>query len=95
MHKVKFANMSSQKQGINLPFRRSRGRKKKSDEAITIHPLLQLQQTIGNQAVGRIIQTKLKVGQPGDKYEQEADRVADTVMQMPENFYLNVRSWKK
>ena len=43
-----------------------------------------LQRTIGNQAVGRIIQAKLKIGQPGDKYEQEADRVADTVMSMPE-----------
>jgi len=42
-----------------------------------------LQRTIGNQAVGRIIQAKLKIGQPGDKYEQEADRVADTVISMP------------
>ncbi len=30
------------------------------------------------------IQTKLKVGQPNDKYEREADRVADKVMGMPE-----------
>ncbi len=30
-------------------------------------------------------QAKLKIGQPGDKYEQEADSVADTVMSMPEN----------
>ena len=30
------------------------------------------------------IQAKLTVGQPGDKYEQEADRVADQVMRMPE-----------
>jgi len=29
------------------------------------------------------IQPKLSVGQPNDKYEQEADRVADQVMQMP------------
>ncbi len=29
------------------------------------------------------IQTKLKVGQPGDKLEQEADRTADRVMRMP------------
>lgn len=28
-------------------------------------------------------QTKLTVGKPGDKYEQEADRVADRVMAMP------------
>ncbi|OYT11637.1 MAG: hypothetical protein B6I19_11090 [Bacteroidetes bacterium 4572_114] len=28
------------------------------------------------------VQTKLTVGQPGDKYEQEADQVADQVMSM-------------
>ena len=51
--------------------------------------ILFLQRTIGNQAVQRLVksgalQAKLKIGQPGDKYEQEADRVADAVMQMPE-----------
>jgi hypothetical protein len=46
--------------------------------------LLQLQQTIGNRAVGRFIQAKLKINRPGDVYEQEADRVADEVMRMPE-----------
>jgi hypothetical protein len=30
------------------------------------------------------LQAKLRIGQPGDVYEQEADRVADTVMRMPE-----------
>ncbi len=30
------------------------------------------------------IQTKLKIGAPNDKYEQEAERVADRVMLMPE-----------
>ncbi|NJM62400.1 MAG: DUF4157 domain-containing protein, partial [Oscillatoriales cyanobacterium RU_3_3] len=32
------------------------------------------------------IQTKLKISEPGDKYEQEADRIADEVMQMPKPF---------
>ncbi|KAF5424182.1 MAG: hypothetical protein C5S44_02145 [Candidatus Methanocomedens sp.] len=44
--------------------------------------LLALQQTHGNRYVQRVvtgIQAKLKVGQPGDIYEQEADRVADAV----------------
>ena len=31
-----------------------------------------------------MIQTKLKINEPGDIYEQEADRVADAVMRMPE-----------
>jgi len=51
--------------------------------------ILFLQRTIGNHAVQRLIksgtlQAKLKIGQPWDVYEQEADRVADAVMQMPE-----------
>ena len=51
--------------------------------------ILFLQRTIGNQAVQQLIksgtmQAKLKIGQPGDKYEQEADRVADAVMRMSE-----------
>ncbi len=49
-----------------------------------------LQQSIGNQALQRLlrsggIQAKLSIGQPNDKYEQEADRVADQVMRMPKN----------
>ncbi|OUC11762.1 MAG: hypothetical protein B0A82_26620 [Alkalinema sp. CACIAM 70d] len=31
-----------------------------------------------------IVQAKLTIGQPNDQYEQEADRVADQVMRMPE-----------
>ena len=49
--------------------------------------LLALQRTHGNRYVQRVvtgIQAKLKVGQPGDVYEQEADRVAEQVMRMPE-----------
>ncbi len=30
------------------------------------------------------IQTKLTIGKPGDKYEQEADKVSDQVMNMPQ-----------
>jgi hypothetical protein len=48
--------------------------------------LLALQRTHGNQYVQRVvagIQAKLTVGQSGDIYEQEADRVAEQVMKMP------------
>jgi outer membrane protein OmpA-like peptidoglycan-associated protein len=59
--------------------------------------IFHLQRSIGNQGVQRlmrskgaefdfakigIIQPKLKVSQPGDVYEQEADRVAEQVMRM-------------
>jgi hypothetical protein len=49
--------------------------------------LLALQRTHGNRYVQRVvsgIQAKLVVGQPGDVYEQEADRVAEQVMRMPD-----------
>jgi hypothetical protein len=49
-----------------------------------VQRILQLQRTIGNRAVQRLIQTKLQVSQPDDVYEREADRVAEYVMQMPE-----------
>ena len=54
-----------------------------------VNRILYLQRTIGNQAVQRMVrsgtlQAKLSIGQPGDVYEQEADRVADAVMHMPE-----------
>jgi hypothetical protein len=52
--------------------------------------LISAQKAYGNQAVLRtlrqsqpIIQAQLAVNQPGDVYEQEADRVADQVMRMP------------
>jgi len=51
--------------------------------------ILFLQRTAGNQAVSRLmksraLQAKLRIGQHGDVYEQEADRVAEQVMRMPE-----------
>ncbi len=53
----------------------------------SIDRILFLQRTIGNQAIGRLIksgvlQAKLRTGQPGDIYEQEADRVAEQVMRI-------------
>jgi hypothetical protein len=67
-----------------------------NDTAIASHDsIIHLQKTIGNQAVQRLmrsnawnngtrtgIQTKLKISQPGDMYEQEADRIAEQVMRM-------------
>jgi uncharacterized protein DUF4157 len=48
------------------------------------HPILQLHSLVGNRAFSRFMQTKLQVSQPGDQYEQEADRVAEQVMRMPD-----------
>jgi hypothetical protein len=78
----------------------SRTRKPDFSQSINspIDNILFLQRTIGNQAVQRLIkdvrgplsivrgqiQAKLKIGQPNDIYEQEADRVAEQVMSMSE-----------
>lgn len=58
-------------------------------QAAPLHPALNLQQKIGNRAMQRLVrsgvlQAKLEINQPGDIYEQEADRVADAVMRMPD-----------
>jgi hypothetical protein len=67
-----------------------------NDLAIDSHnSVIYLHRTIGNPAVQRLmhsnirfdfakipIQPKLKVSQPGDSFEQEADRVADQVIRM-------------
>ena len=73
---------------INLDLQ-TRRIKQSGSKASSVDRILYLQRTIGNQAVLRLIrskalQAKLRIGQPGDVYEQEADRVADAVMRMPE-----------
>ena len=49
-----------------------------------VEKLLALHHTIGNRAIGQAIQAKLTIGQPNDKYEQEADNVADQIMRIPD-----------
>jgi hypothetical protein len=53
------------------------------------HSALDTRDLIGNHGVLRtagepLIQAKLKIGEPNDAYEQEADRVADAVIRMPD-----------
>jgi|SRR4028118_518962 hypothetical protein len=65
-----------------------KGRSRNPSPLSTGIPLLQRQCACGRgcprckEELG--IQTKLKISEPGDQYEQEADRVADQVMQLPE-----------
>lgn len=54
-----------------------------------VEKILYLQRTIGNQSIQRLmkseaLQAKLTISAPGDRYEREADRVAEQVMRMPE-----------
>ena len=48
------------------------------------HPLAQLQRRLGNRGTEQFVQARLKISQPNDPYEQEADRVAEAVMRMPD-----------
>jgi hypothetical protein len=55
----------------------------------SLESALFLQGIVGNQGVQRlfkdgVVQAKLKIGQPGEKYEREADRVADMVLRIPD-----------
>lgn len=45
--------------------------------------VLALQRAAGNQAVSCLIQARLTVGPAGDRYEQEADRLAEEVLATP------------
>ncbi len=60
-----------------------------SSQASPYEQVLYLQGSIGNRAVERlfksgILQAKLRIGDPDDVYEQEADWVAERIMRMPE-----------
>lgn len=62
--------------------------------------ILFLQRTLGNRAVRGLIssgtlQAKLRVSHPGDKYEQEADRVAEQVMRMPQASESGIASGRR
>src|SRR5450631_565217 len=68
-----------------------------------LHPVAQLQRTLGNQRVAQLIQAKrltpegkiiglqrkLTVGVADDQYEQESDRVAHQVMNTPDSIATN------
>jgi Domain of unknown function (DUF4157) len=64
-------------------------RKKGVESSAPAHPLVDLQRSVGNQAIQRLIcspfiQRKLQISTPEDPLEREADHVANTVMRMPE-----------
>lgn len=79
-------------QGITKTQKAGPPNKRVQRQATSVAParLVGLRSVVGNQAMRRLIdspliQTKLEVSQPGDPSEEEADRVADTVMRMPES----------
>ena len=75
------------KQNQQAPVRQ--GHVQRNGAEVSPARLVGLQSAIGNQAMRRLIdspfiQAKLEVSQPEDPSEKEADRVADTVMRMPD-----------
>jgi Domain of unknown function (DUF4157) len=70
----------------------------KSAAAPAMHPILQLQQQMGNRAVGRLIQAKLTVGEANDAYEQEASQNEKTTLQksndtgLPNNLKVGIEA---
>lgn len=73
--------MSSQNQ-TQLRVNRRSGSILTANHAVERH--FTSQRGFSSEARREPIQTKLKIGEPGDKYEQEADRMADEVMRMPD-----------
>jgi hypothetical protein len=79
VHDAKVLDTKQEKQSFK--------KKNSSQNNALIDSILQLHQNVGNQSVKKLIhagsiQAKLMVSQPGDIYEQEADRVAEQVMRM-------------
>jgi hypothetical protein len=86
--KLKTADKSSEKKSTHGVSRKPETTSSPSVNSF-LEQILHLQQTIGNRGIQRLIksgslQAKLKIGHPDDKYEQEAERIADRVMRMTE-----------
>jgi hypothetical protein len=82
-------NAKARESALQNSAQRPRARQFTNTASTPVEQVLFLQRTAGNQAVQRLfnsgtVQAKPKVGQPGDMYEQEADRLAEKVMRMPE-----------
>lgn len=70
------------------PFLHMKCEECEEEEQIQMQPEVQNFKMVGNAEDDddrSTIQPKLKIGAPGDKYEKEADAVADQVMQMPDS----------
>jgi len=88
--KIKMISKKSETNRKNLLSQRQKTNFSYSPNSSLDH-ILFLQRTIGNQAVQRlfksgVIQTKLKISQPNDIYEQEAGQIAEQIMHMSEPF---------
>jgi hypothetical protein len=81
-----FAGLSTAKRVTPASSRLARARRRQAIRAIGsqagfVGPTPRLGATISAHPPG--LQTKLEVGEPDDRFEEEADRMADQVMRMP------------
>jgi len=79
--------LKGENENVNPPLHNIEKSLNRADSHERNSTLIGLQETHGNQYAQKVaagIQTKLKINEPGDIYEQEADRVAKQVMRMPE-----------
>jgi hypothetical protein len=95
MSDVTATHAAKEKQQAKPPALRSPGPGYQTGHSGLTSSILALQAAAGNRAVSDLvqmhtansrppmIQAKLTINQPGDKYEQQADRIADKVMRTP------------
>ncbi len=56
----------------------------RSAATAALSPMVPLQKTLGNRAVERLVQAKLRTGQPGQRSDHETERMADEPIRAPE-----------
>jgi hypothetical protein len=87
--KNKITAKKSKTRKSNRVFLARKNKRVKTKAVPAVDQIFSLQNTLGNQVVQRLsksreLKAKLRIGKPGDKYEKEADKIADKVMRMPE-----------
>jgi hypothetical protein len=91
LHKTHATDKTSSFKGRSTP--RHTPERKRVSQSLTTPPVVQRKPqcscdggcpTCAGNIQTKLIQAKLTIGQPDDQYEEEADRVSDQVMRMPE-----------
>lgn len=62
---------------------------------VTSIPEIPSARSLRSSGGNRVVQPKLEIGKPGDKYEQEADAIANKVMRMPPSDTMQMQAIKE
>ena len=79
---MKNAELEKVKKEKKLRQKRSASRPAHKSNSDPTEKLTALHHAAGNHAIGQLVQAKLKISQPSDPLEKEADRVAEQILQM-------------